>query len=124
MCVGVCRFFCFFLCLHIQAAVAQSLEARAYELEKDTDIFLSSLDQMLDNNNSCTFDQAKDKLSVLVGKETAALKQQLQKKKQFYLEKRQHDRESFANAKFVFNSTSVTPPSDNENEGPVLSHTH
>ena len=103
-------------CLNIQAAVARHLEAKVLEDEKDTGHLLTSLENMLDDNPNCTFEQAKDKLSVLVGKETAALKHQLSKKKQFFKDNSQHSRSEFARAKFTFpklDETVKTNPPEN-----------
>ena len=102
-------------CLNIQEAVAHHLESKTGEYEKDTAILLRSLDDMLDDNPNCTFDQAKNQLALLVGKETASLKQQLLKKKDFFSTKCQHSRKEFANAKFVFPSESQTKGSNPKN---------
>ena len=74
---------------------------------------------MLDDKPSCTFDQAKDHLALLVGKDTASLKQQLLRK-DFFHSKCQHSRKELANAKFVFPSESQTKGSNHKNPSSII----
>ena len=48
--------------------------------DRESITVLGTVETLLDNANTCTFAQAKDKLSILVGKEIASLQHQLEKK--------------------------------------------
>ena len=86
----------------IQTAVADALDRKAAIDNKNCGTILATLETLLeDSRESCSFNAAKGKLSLLVGKEIAALKSQLDKRARHLLET-QRPTTDLVDAKLVF----------------------
>ena len=69
--------------IQVQLVVANELDRKATANDKDSITILRTVETLLQDSNTCTFDAAKQKLASVVGKENAVLIKQLEKQTDF-----------------------------------------